>query len=156
MAIQAVPTISEEIYLQDLTERVKKLEGEDPRKEQAWVKIRQATEGDQLQISARNADSEVVWQADGGAREKRSNNPLEERMFKAYLVLVDAGNIVAPDGKPVFKFSEGDDYPKFDGSWADFKSRWGLIPSVAADAIELAIYKLNPQWDVFGLMTEGE
>jgi hypothetical protein len=157
MAIRAVPTVSEEIYLQDLSDRVKRLEGEDcPREEQAWVKVRQATEGDQLQVSQRYADSEVVWQADGSAKETRSTNTLEDRMFKAYLVLVDAGNITDKGDNPVFGFSEKGDYPKFKGTWSQFKEKWSVLPPAAASAIELALYKLNPQWDIFGLVSEDE
>lgn len=156
MAINAVPTISDEIYLRDVSERVNQMEGDCPKKECAWVKVRQATEGDQLQVSQRHADSEVVWQADGSAKERRSSNTLEDRMFKAYLVMVDAGNILDRKGEPVFEFVDKDDYPKFKGTWARFKERWSLLPPAAASAIELSLYKLNPQWDIFGLMQESE
>lgn len=156
MAINAVPTISDEIYLRDVSERVKKIEGDCPKKECAWVKVRQATEGDQLQVSQRYADSEVVWQVDGSAKEKRSSNTLEDRMFKAYLVLTDAGNIFDGGEKPIFEFADRGDYPKFKGTWAQFKNRWSLLPPAAASAIELALYRLNPQWDVFGLVQEDD
>ena len=157
MAIHAVPTISEEIYLQDVSERVKEMEGKNcPKKERAWVKVRQATESDQLQVSQRHADTEVLWMADGSAKEKRSRNVLEDRMFKAYLVMVGTGNIFAMEDKPVFEFADKDDYPKFKGTYSKFQDRWGLLQPAVADAIELAIYKLNPQWDVFGLMSEED
>lgn len=147
MAIQAVPTISEEIYLRKLSKRVLELEGEDcPPAEQAWVKVRQATEGDQLQVSQRYAESEVYWQTDGSIKEKRSTNMLDDRMFKAYLVLVDAGNIVDSEGAPLFEFKDSDDFPRFKGTYSKFKERWSQLPPVAATSIEMALYSLNPQW----------
>lgn len=157
MTIHAVPTISDEIYLQEISEKVKRLEGSDcPKKDMAWVRVRQATESDQLQVSQRNSGSEVLWLADGSAKEKRDRNVLEDRMFRAYLVLVDVGNIVDKNGDPVFEFAESGDYPKFKGTFSKFQDKWGVLQSSVADAIEMAIYKLNPQWDVFGLMREDD
>lgn len=147
MAINAVPTMSDEIYLRDVSDRLKKLEGDDcPPAERAWVKVRQATEGDQLQISQRYAESEVHWRPDGSITEKRSSNILDDRMFKAYLVMVDAGNIFDREGDPLFEFKDGGDYPKYAGTYSKFKEHWMLLPPVAAGAIELALYELNPQW----------
>lgn len=147
MAIQAVPTISDEVYLRDMSKLLLDLEGKDcPPSERAWVKVRQATEGDQLQISQRNAESEVMWKPDGDIIERRSSNYLDDRMFRAYLVLVDAGNIFGKDGDPLFEFKDGNDYPKFDGTYSEFKRRWAQLPPVAAGAIELALNELNPQW----------
>jgi len=157
MAINAVPTISKEIYLQDWSEAVKKMEGEDcPRKEQAWVRVRQATEGDQLQVSQRYEDIEYTYTPDGSTMEKRTSNVLEDRMFKAYLVLVEVANILDKKGKPVFKFKDGPDYPKFDGEYSEFQDRWALLPSVGADAIELAVLSLNRQWDYLGIVAAIE
>jgi hypothetical protein len=157
MAIHAVPTISEEIYLQDLSKAVKRMESDDPRKEQAWVKVRQATEGDELQVSQYRAEaSELLWRQDGNAMEKRTKGMLEERMFRAYLVLIDAANIFDPHGEPLFEFEEGDDYPKFDGNYSKFQDRWGLLHPEVADAIELAMYETNPQWDVMRALLEAQ
>lgn len=156
MAIQAVPTISKELYLRELSDQVEKLEGDCPKKEQAWVKVRQASEGDQLQISQRSAESDVMWLPDGSAKETRSTNPAEERMFRAYLVLVDTGNITDADEKPLFKFKDTGSYQSFDGSYSDFKEAWAQLPPPAAYAIELATYTLNPQWDWLSRIREEE
>lgn len=158
MAIHAVPTISDEIYLQDVSRSIKKMEGSDcPKEECAWVKVRQATEGDQLQVSQHRAEaSELLWLQDGNAMEKRSKGALEERMFRAYLVLTDAGNLFDAKDNPLFTFKEGDDYPKFDGSYAKFKKCWGQLHPQVADAIELAMYETNPQWDVMRAFLEAQ
>lgn len=157
MAIHAVPTISEEIYLQDLSKAIKKMEKGDPRKEQAWVRVRQATEGDELQVSQYRAEaSEMLWRRDGNALEKRTKGMLEERMFRAYLVLIDAANIFDLDGKPLFEFKDGDDYPKFKGTYAEFQDRWALLQPEVADAIELAMYETNPQWDTLRALMETQ
>ncbi len=154
MAIHAVPTISDELYLQNVSQTVKRLEGaECPKKEQAWVKVRQATESDELQVSQHRASaSELTWLQDGRAQEKRLKGRLEERMFRAYLVLVDAGNILDAKQKPLFTFKDGQDYPKFDGSYSQFKERWGLLQPEVADAIEMATYEVNPQWNLAAVL----
>lgn len=153
MAIQAVPTISAPIYLQDWSKEVGEMEGEDClRDDQAWVQVRQATEGDQLRISQNYEGVELYHQADGTTRELRTRNILTDRMFRAFLVLTGAANILDPNGNEVFTFKDGPNYPKFDGSYGKFKEQWQLIPPEAADAIELAVLSINRQWDNIGLV----
>jgi hypothetical protein len=157
MTIKAVPTVSEPIYLQDWSVAVKELEGEDcPREKQAWVVVRQATEGDHLRASRRDENIEYLHQPDGNTRETVTSNLLDERMFQAYLVLVDAGNILDADDVPIFTFKRGPDYDRFNGGYAEFQNRWGLLPSIAADAIGVAVYTLNPHWDRFRILTQIE
>jgi len=153
VAIQAVPTVSAPIYLQDWSKEVAEMEGEDClRDEQAWVQVRQATEGDQLRISQNYEGVELVHQTDGSTRELRTRNILEDRMFRAFLVLTSAANILDNQGNEIFTFKDGANYPKFSGTYAKFKEQWNLIPPAAADAIELAVLSINRQWDNIGLV----
>lgn len=149
MAIKALPIISGPIYLQDLNQEVKQLEGEEcPRDEQAWVIVRQATELDNQRRSSLVSKRRVEWNDDGRV-EEWDDNPLEVFATEVYCCLVDAGNIWEDDSgtKSLFKFKDGPDYQKLSMGYGDFRKAYGKLPLPVTRAIRAAVLEMNPDWD---------
>lgn len=155
MAIKAMPVISEEIYLQDMSEDVKELEGDCPRDEQAWVMVRQATESDNLRHEQQIATVELVHEG-GKTHEKRRSSIREEWAFESFLTLHAVGNIEGPDGNPLFEFKDMGPYNRVKGTFEKFKQTYGLLPGSVARAIIKAVYTVNPDWDWLGITFEPE
>jgi len=150
MAIKAKPIISEEIYLQDLSEDVKELEGDCPRDEQAWVMIRQATEADNLRHEREVSTVELIH--DGGVtKETRFSSISNDRAFEVYLTLHNAGNITGPEGNPLFEFKDTGPYNRVTGTFDRFKENYGLLPGDVARAMSKAVYLINEKWDWLGI-----
>ncbi len=150
MAIKAKPIISEEIYLQDLSEEVKELEGDCPRDEQAWVMIRQATEADNLRHEREISTVELTHEG-GVTKETRYSSISNDRAFEIYLTLHDAGNITGADGQPLFEFKDTGPYNRVKGTFDKFKDDYGLLPGDVTRAMCKAVYLINPKWDWLGI-----
>jgi hypothetical protein len=151
MAVQAVPVVSEPIYLGDISKRVRALEGDCERTDQAYVIVRQATTGDNMRRSQIHKGTTLRWLTDEDGKpvteENYNQNPLERYAFEAYTTLAGIGNLFDTDGKPMFEFESSGSYMKVKGDFNDFKERWGRLPLVVTDAILTAVYSTNPDWD---------
>lgn len=146
MAIRAVPIISDRIFLREISDEVAKLEGDCKKDERAWVIVRQATEADNRERSARYSSSTLMW-TDDGVQENRTDNVRERWAHEVFLVLCDAGNILDAKGGPLFKFHKRGDFNAVDGGFQDFLDSYGRLNSVVATAILRAVYSSNPDWD---------
>lgn len=149
MAIKALPIVSQPIYLAELSDEVKEMEGDCPKDERAWVIVRQATEADNTQRAALRSEVTVRWQKDGTAEEIRDVNLREMWAMEIYLTLCDAGNILDADDKPLFKFVDTGPYGKVKHGFADFKKAYGSLASPVTASIRRAVYKINSDWDWF-------
>jgi len=160
MAIRAIPTISEPIYLQDISTEVKEMEGHDcPREEQAWVIVRQGTEADNCQRAAMRSKYTLRWQNDGSAEEERDVNQRELWTLEVYMTLCGAGGIFSDEEctKPLFEFEKGKSFDKITLDFAKFKGVYGTLPSIVTTAILRAVYSLNPDWSwMIAQKKEGE
>jgi hypothetical protein len=121
---------------------------QDP-EQQASVKVRQATVGEQEALAELGAtETRVFDQTTGRMTEIRARyNLLEIRRKQAYLTLVDC-NLSNVDGSPLFPFKiAADGRMRVDLSEADFSKRWGLLPPEWAAKIVEAVFEANPQWN---------
>lgn len=146
MSIATKPIISEMIYLQDLSKDVKEMEGDCPRDEQAWVMIRQATESDNLRREQVITKVELFHET-GVTREIRQSTIRNDRAYEAFLTLHAIGNIMGPDGSPLFEFKDTGPYNKVKGTFDKFRGDFGLLPGAVARAIALAVYSINEDWN---------
>ena len=151
MAIKALPIISKPIYLGELSDEVKEMEGSCPKDKRAWVIVRQATEADNTQRAALRSEVTVRWQEDGTAEEIRDVNLRELWAMEVYLCLCDAGNILDADDKPLFKFVDTGPYGKVKHGFAEFKEAYGVLASPVTATIRRAVYTLNSDWDWFAV-----
>lgn len=143
MAIKAAPVTSPKLYLGDLLPAVKELEGEDcQEKDRAWVVVRQATEGDNRRISDLSAETRFVYREET-AEQVTNVNQAEVRAMQIYLTLVDAGNIVGDDDKPLFKFNNS----RLAMSQSEFQKAYETLHPDATWAMLLAVREINPLWD---------
>lgn len=140
MAIKTMP-LFKQLYLGDLDPRIAKLEGDCDQSERAWVRIKQATEADNMELSDYNSKN-------------RTSNPRDWRAMEVYVTLCDAGNIDEYDKKgdlvgPLFKFKDAGPYTKFDGPFSKFKDQYAKLPSIVSAVMTQAVYAVNIDWDVF-------
>ena len=147
MAIRTAPILSEQIYLGELSPEVKDIEGECDPKDRAWVKVRQATEQDAMQI-AKLTQSPMLW-TDDGVEQKASATSHDIRAMEVYFTLTDAGNFEDVSGKELFQFVNGQAYSKVAGGLQEFIGRYGQLPEQVTVALSRAVYSVNPMWDVF-------
>lgn len=147
MSVKALPIVSGSIYLADLSQEVKKLEGDCPPDERAFVVVRQATEADTQRISDLYATRTTRWKEDA-VEEQRDINPRLEWVWQAFMTLCDAGNILDAQGKPLFKFEDTGPYHKVSGGFNDFRKAHGSLNSAVTEAIRYAVWGINPQWDM--------
>ena len=163
MPIRAVPLISAPIYLRDISKEILDFEPEDiPRKEQAFVLVRQATMGDDRWVAAAAPSMEVRIAPDGSRVEKWDDEISDSLTMRSYRCLVGVGNIENADGAPLFAFKEGKNYPELDMTYAEFKELFELLPAVVAATIQNAVMRLTIEWgwkpsqDEEGAEPEGE
>jgi len=156
MTIKALPTISDQIYLQDLNEDVKAMEGGDcPRDEQAWVTVRQATESDAQRRASLVAKRRTERSGDKVV-EEWTDNVLEVYATEVYSCLVDCGNILDAKDNPLFEFMDATNYQKVKGGYKKFRASYGDLPLCVTRAMRQAVLQLNPQWDWLTQLTEDE
>ena len=145
MAIRTAPILSEQIYLGELSPEVKDIEGECDPKDRAWVKVRQATEQDAMQI-AKLTQSPFLY-TDDGVEQKATATSRDIRAMEMYFTLVDAGNFEDANGKELFQFINGESYQKVAGGLQEFIGRYGQLPEQVTAALSRAVYSVNPMWD---------
>ncbi len=148
MAIRAVATVSPQIYLCDISEKVKELEGDCKKDERAWVIVRQGTEGDDIALQELRSRSALRWD-DGSPEETRQWNALEARAVASHRTMCDAGNIYGPEDKPLFSFETGKYHSRNKMVFSEFLEAWGSLQPDVVDAVLTAILSLNPQWEWF-------
>lgn len=149
MAISVAPIISDKIYLQDLSADIAAMEnvqGLCPEDQRAWVKIRQATEGDVAAITQMYSMGKVTHHADGSTTEEydRDINPIRAQQFRRTVVAV--GNINNVAGTPLFKLKDGVNYPILDMTEEQFTAAYDSLPRPVTNAFSLAVAQGNPQW----------
>jgi len=150
MKIKMTPTISEPIYLQALSLEIAAMEGEIPQTEQAWVKVRQATEQDHIARADLMARKEMQF---GSAySEFVEDNPRERMMYEVYWTLYDLGNLVDESGDPLFSTRDKEgrlatNMPANSMPFAQFQEVWGKLERFLTAAIYMAVLKANPDWD---------
>jgi len=147
MAIKTAPVFSGQIYLGDISPEVKELEGDCDPKERAWVKVRQATEQDNTQISKVQQSDTFIWGNDGSIQQKTPITQGEVRAWEAYYTLTDAGNFFLEGESELFQFVNSGPYQKVAGGYEEFSRRWGTLPPEVTLAISRSIYSVNPSWD---------
>jgi hypothetical protein len=151
MAISVAPIISDKLFLQNLSSDIAALENSQglcPEDQRAWVKIRQATEGDMAKLSQIGRMGKVTHHPDGSTTEEydRDFNPIRAMQFM--LTVAGAGNINNVSGEPLFKFKDGPNYPILDMSEDQFKAAYDSLPRIVTNAFALAVMKGNPQWGI--------
>jgi len=165
MAIKAIPTISSKIFLRNLNDDVRKLEGEDCQEaDWAWVIVRQATEEDNMRRADLRKDSVVEWVTEEGSdsvgvKEYRQFNQRKAWALEVYMTLVDAGNLFADDAGvvPLFEFENAVPTRKLKHTLAEFEKLYGRLPSSVAGSILAAVHSVNLDWALLRLPTnEGE
>lgn len=151
MAINAAPIISDKIYLQSVSDDVASIEnvqGLCPEERRAWVKIRQATEGDVAALSLLSRIGKVTHHADGSTTEEydRDFNPIRAQQFMR--TVVGVGNINGVSDAPLFRFKDGPNYPVLDMTEEQFMAAYNSLPRFVTNAFAAAVVEGNPQWGV--------
>lgn len=141
MKISSIPVVSAQLYLADLYEPFKTLEGTnmDPL-ERVWVTVRQATEGDNEKRADLVAKRHVTLSQDGMS-EQYDDNVRTRMKWEVYWTLDEVGNLVDDDGKPVFRIK-----PVREMAFPDFEKVWHRFDSRLANAIHKAVRITNPDW----------
>jgi hypothetical protein len=148
MALSTVPIVSGQIYLRDLSDTLKALEGKCKDEHRAWVMIRQATEGDVAAIELVRGKGTVVHGQDGSTTEMydRDTSHVRKEQFKR--TVVGVGNISDAAGSELFKFKAGPNYAVLDMTDDEFSEAYDALPRPVTNAFGLAILESNPQWDL--------
>jgi len=154
--MKITPIISEPIYLRDISDTFKELEGDCERDDQVFVIIRQGTQADIQRVSLLVSERKVEHAKDGTRSETFNDDLGDVRAMQLYSTLCDVGNMTDKTGAPMFRFKQGKEYAKFAGSFSEFKRIYGTLPGVVIGAFNLAVWEGNPQWDMRRLVTEGE
>ncbi|HUW12883.1 MAG TPA: hypothetical protein VM537_24360 [Anaerolineae bacterium] len=148
MAIKALPTVSNVLYLQDLVPGIAALEGDCAKEELAYVIVRQGTESDSIAIERMSSERQIVW-TDKDVREVRDSRMREQWAMQVFRCMCDAGNITGQDDKAVFEFSGGAIHERFvDGTFGDFLKAYGALNPIVTRALRYAVWEMNPDWDL--------
>ena len=136
---------SEPIVLADLSLPFKIFEGQDVRdEERVYVTVRQATQENNIKRSGLLARREVKYNRDqtdtiDSVSEVSDDNVSYRRMLEAWWTLEGVYNL---------KNGETDWFkPLKKSAQSEFEKAWGALPPVVANAITLAVLKVNPTWD---------
>ena len=147
MDIKKYAVESDKIFLADESPEFAKLEGEVPEDERVWVKVRQATQADNIRLADINTQRERKYSGDQLTGNVNSvslvynSNPLRRQATQVYLTVVEIGNLTDGD-KPVFDVAPLKKMPE-----ATFLAKWGSLRTELANAIHKACLKVNPDWD---------
>jgi len=148
MALSTVPIVSDKLYLRDLSDTLKAIEGECKDELRAWVMIRQATEGDVAAIERVRGKGKVIHGQDGSTTEMydRDTSHVRKEQFKR--TVIGVGNISDAANKELFKFKAGPNYAVLNMTDDEFSVAYDALPRPVTNAFGLAILKGNPQWDL--------
>lgn len=155
MALSTVPIVSDKIFLRDVSDTIKKIEGDCKDEARAWVTIRQATEGDVAAIERVRGKGVVVHGEDGSVSETydRDTSHVRKEQFKR--TVVGVGNISDAAGKELFVFKTGPNYALLDMTDDQFSEAYNDLARPITNAFGLAILQANPQWDLRELKKES-
>lgn len=148
MALKITPIISEPIYLRDLDDDFKELEGDCQRDEQVFVIIRQATEADVRRITQLVSRREIKYGKDGTRSEIFDDDMSELRAMQLYTTLCDVSGLTDASDAPLFRFKQGKDYAQLAMGFSDFQVIYGRLPTTVVKAFNLAVWEGNPNWDM--------
>ena len=115
------------------------------------VGFRQATaREDMLRDSWANEDPSVFeykrGDSNGSMRQQVRMKPERERRAYDVFLTMSSCDIQMAEGKLLFRFSEMDGQKRVPGSFEDFKTKWGKLPTSLALAIHLQCLKVNQDW----------
>ncbi len=152
MNIKSFPTTSDPIYLCDISDKIAAIEDAQniERDQRVNVVVRQATEADNIarsqMFSRRETSYSGIGQPDKFAvSEVRQQNYHELMMMEAYWTLQEVNHLLGDGDKPVF-----DKMPAKQMTKEQFKTAWGGLPPVIAEAIHASVLKVNPDWSGLG------
>lgn len=150
MAVYATVVISDQVFLRDVDDNFKKLEGECTEEERAWVTVRQATEEDAVRCLRTIPDRQIELTLDGRQLELVSDDVSELKVMEIYSTLVDTGGIYdhPKTKKSLFRFEKGDDYQEIAMPYDEFKSALRGLHTTIVNAMLVAVWDHNPQWDM--------
>jgi len=148
MAIFATPVHSEPRFLGEVSKDVARLEGDAAEEDKAWVRVRQATESDNMEISAMTSKTRTVF-SQGSTESLQEVNPRDVRAMEVFRTLTDAGNLWSNEEGtiPLFNFETVGKITRASGGFQDFKQKYGKLPVEVTSAILEVVYKFNPGWD---------
>lgn len=142
MDLKKFATESEPVILADVSLPFKIFEGDDIREEErVYVIVRQATQEANIKRSGLLARHEVKYNRDStdSISEVIDDNRAYRQMLEAYWTLEGVYNLKDGDKdwfKPIKKSTQ-----------TEFEKSWGALRPVVANAISLAVLKVNPTWD---------
>ena len=148
MTLSTVPIVTEKLYLRDLSDTLKAIEGECKDELRAWVTIRQATEGDVAAIERVRGKGQVIHGQDGSTTEMYDRDTSHVRKEQFFRTVTGVGNISDAAGKELCKFKAGPNYAILDMTDDEFSVAYDALPRPVTNAFGLAILKGNPQWDL--------
>jgi len=131
--------VSGKIYLRDESMEFAVNEGNVKPEDAAWVRIRQAREGDFVALEEIRAKREIKY--GNSASEIIDANPRECAKYQVWWTLHDCGNLLNEDDDPLFA-----KLPVGAMQFADFDAIWSNLDTCASTAILSAVWKVNPEW----------
>lgn len=138
---------SDTLYLRNVSEEWKGIE--DARSiqetERAWVRVSQATTGDNISRGQYTKRREKRLIGDGTGNVAAIGyvtdiNSHELASFEVWATLLDAGNLVFK-GKPLFAA-----LPARKMQFSEFKTAWDSLPPQVTRAIHAAVLSVNRDW----------
>jgi hypothetical protein len=139
MDLSAIPGCSEEVYLQDYSEEIRKAEEGVPREEQLAVTVNYVNEGDRIKHAAMKARRETHVMPDR-VIEITVDNDRERVEMEVYLTLNYVRNLKS-NGKEVFQA-----VPVSLMGRERFSEIWRSLPPMITDAVYSAVLLRNPEW----------
>jgi len=141
------PVVSKPLYLQDIEPIIKLMEHVDgrecPREQQAYVIIRQPTEGDMMRLNELSRSNTIEYAADGSVR-TTARNVDERDSWRVHLCLAGIGNIHDSSGDgPIFQFENAGGYERIKGSYDEFMKQWRTLPDIVSSTIIYLVTNAN-------------
>ncbi len=146
MDLSKLKTDSGTLYLSDLSVDFSFLEGDVAQADRVWVKVRRASERDNIRRAEFCAKRTKRYISPSTPEmtvfEDVGVNPIERAKFETYLTLMDCGNLILGDA-PVFPEMPATQIP-----YAVFEIAWNQLDICVAEAIHKAVIATNPEWNV--------
>ena len=143
MDLTSLPTVSDRIYLSDVSGDFSLLENETDIEKRAWVRVRIANEADNIRRA------ELLGRRDVKYLEPNTNTTFAETIFdnprtrakmETYWTLEDVGNLVM-NNQSLFPITPVRAMPL-----VDFENIWHVLPIDVATAIYAAVLYANRAW----------
>jgi hypothetical protein len=143
MDITSLQTVSEKIYLREISNDFALLEGNVKKKDWAWVTVRVADVGDNIRRAELLGRRDVKYlDATGTAAvaETIFDNPETRAKMEVWYTLEEFGNLTL-NKNPLFPIT-----PVRGMLLADFEKIWHALPIDVATAIYAAVLSVNRAW----------